>query len=124
MKSRIIMSGQNVIHRNCHKSYTNLRNVAKAAGMSSSVDDVLDSDNDFSEELSKTLIEVEGVHVSPFDFSKLCFICNKSYCTKRGNLDKICKVEKESNISEDVLRACNHRNDMLSNEVVNSDCIR
>ena len=110
LQSRIKMNGQNAVHKKCRASYIKSSNIAKTAGLNSSVDDILDSEN-----LAQDKVEVADV--SLFNFSELCFICAKN-CTKSTNFKKICTIEKESSISHDIQQACIDRNDVVSNEIL------
>ena len=108
--SRIKTNGPNAVHEKCRLSYINPLNIAKSAALKSSVDNVLNSENDLVQE------RVEVSDHSLFNFSKLCFICAKN-CVKSTNFNKVHKIEVESSIRDNILQACCHGNDVLSNEV-------
>ena len=109
LQSRVKINGQNAVHGKCRVSYTKSSNIAKTVALNSSVD-VLDLENDLTQE------HVEVSDISLFNFSKLCFICAEN-CAKSTNFNKVHKIEMESSIRDNILQACCHRNDVLSNQV-------
>ena len=117
LESRVITSGPNAVHEACRRSYADMKNVAAACDLKPSVDDILHVDDDVFEQFSDLPYEDRVADISAFNFSKLCFICAKK-CTISTNWNKVCELDKESSIRDNILQASSQRNDDEASEIV------
>ena len=115
LDSRVSTNGPNGIHETCRISYTNMTSFAEATGLIPSADDNLHSNEDVFKQPSDSAVKLADI--SSFIFNKLCLICAKNCTKSTNNVNKVCEVERESSICDNILKACSHRNDALSNEV-------